>query len=198
MSGQTAILILAAGSATRMGKPKQMLPFKGTTLLGQVVKVSNQLHLGPPYVVLGAHAEEIERCHAPGKAHWIVNPAWEQGMGASLVYGLKALLKKKPSLTSVMILLADQPLISAAYLRVMIQAFQSNKVALVATKYPEGPGVPVLIGKSLFQEFLGLTGDQGARKILCRHIHEALLLDNETGVFDIDSPEDYQDLRSLE
>ena len=198
MQDHIAILILAAGSATRMGEPKQLLPFKGTTLLGHVILTSNKLKLGPPSVVLGAQAEEIKQRHADKQAEWLMNQSWEEGMGASLVFGLKTLLKKRPALSAVLILLADQPLISAEYLGEMLLAFQNEEVALVATQYREGPGVPVLIGKSLFPEILDLKGDQGARKILLKHAHQAKLLLNATGVVDIDYPEDYLKLRKLE
>ena len=198
MQDHIAILILAAGSATRMGEPKQLLPFKGTTLLGHVIHTSSKLNLGAPFVVLGAEAEEIKLQHADSPAEWLVNRSWQEGMGTSIVSGLKAIIQQRPELPAVLILLADQPLISAEYLGEMLLAFQNEEVALVATQYREGPGVPVLIGKSLFPEILDLKGDQGARKILLKHAHQAKLLLNATGVVDIDYPEDYLKLRKLE
>ncbi len=159
---------------------------------------ANSMNLGPPFVVLGANDEEIQQAHIKVQAEWVLNPDWQQGMGSSLLAGLKAVLRKNPALEAIMILLADQPLITTEYLESMILAFRQKKVSLVATQYPEGPGVPALMGRSLFNELLQLQGDQGARKILIKYADKALILQNEQGTLDIDSPEDYHNLKNLE
>ena len=60
---KTKIIILAAGAASRMGEPKQLLAYKSDTLLGHAIKTVNKLSLGKPLVVLGAHADLILESH---------------------------------------------------------------------------------------------------------------------------------------
>ena len=121
MQGDKAIIILAAGAASRMGEPKQLLEYKSDTLLGQAITIANKLSLGKPTVVLGAYADRILASHQQHRANFVINPEWKLGMGNSLVFGLKTVLESNSRLQAILVLLADQPLISLAHLLELIR-----------------------------------------------------------------------------
>ncbi|MBT8178171.1 MAG: nucleotidyltransferase family protein [Eudoraea sp.] len=198
MQDNKRIIILAAGSATRMGEPKQMLPYKSTTLLGHTITIANTLSLGKPFVVLGANADSILESHQQYQANFVINPTWEQGMGNSLVFGLTAALEAEPKLEAVLVLLADQPLVSPSHLLGIIKKYESDAVPVIATKYEHGAGVPAIFNKSLFPELLELKGDYGARKIIRDHLDKAIMVPKKHSLLDIDTPEDYLQLRNLD
>ena len=191
------IIILAAGAATRMGKPKQLLTYKSDTVLGRTIATANALSQEKPVVILGAHAQEIKAKHAQHHAHFAINPKWEEGMGNSLVFGLRTALEAHPQLEAIMVLLADQPLIQAGYLQRMVGQYAHANTPIIATQYENGAGVPAIFDKSLFPKLMELKGDTGARKIIGDHPEKVVLNPEDKSLFDIDTPGDYQHLKNL-
>lgn len=192
------IIILAAGAASRMGEPKQLLSFKSDTLLGHAIETANKLSLGKPFVVLGAQADRILASHQERQANFVINPTWEKGMGNSLVFGLESVLKSDPKLEAIMVLLTDQPLISPSHLLAMLTKYRHTAISVIATKYKDSAGVPAIFEKSFFPKLLALKGDRGARKIIRDHLDKASLVPEEHSLLDIDTPEDYLNLNRLE
>ncbi len=198
MQGDKAIVILAAGAASRMGEPKQLLEYKSDTLLGLAITIANKLSLGKPTVVLGAYADRILASHQQHRANFVINPEWKLGMGNSLVFGLKTVLESNSRLQAILVLLADQPLISLAHLLELIKKNEASTQAVIATKYEEGGGVPAIFNKSFFPKLLSLKGDRGARSIIRDHADKVILLPEEDSLLDIDTPEDYMHLKKME
>ena len=198
MQSNKAIIILAAGSASRMGEPKQLLAFKSDTLLGHAITTANKLSLGKPLVVLGAHADRILDSHQHHHAKYVINPSWDKGMGNSLVFGLESALETNPQLEAVLVLLADQPLVSASHLQGILKKHESAAAAVTATQYNHGAGVPAIFSKSLFPELLKLKGDYGARKIIRNHLDKATVVPEEHSLLDIDTPGDYLQLKNMD
>lgn len=105
-------LILAAGGSTRLGQPKQLLPFRGATLLGWVVsQVASAASLDEVVVVLGGTAVEVRQRVDFGRAKVVENPAFGEGCGSSYGAGIATL---DPQAEAVAVLLGDQPGIEAA------------------------------------------------------------------------------------
>ncbi|WP_420601715.1 nucleotidyltransferase family protein [Flagellimonas sp.] len=191
MSHSISILILAAGASTRMkGDIKQLLPWGATTLLenavSQAKKVSDDV-----FVVLGANAQRILDSTSMG-VDIIQNHEWESGMGSSISCGVKHIIHKEEP-KAILIMLADQPLIDAAFLLELIKGFNHNqgKVKITATAYENGAGVPAIFDNSLFQELLDLQADFGARKVIKRHRLSTNLIIPDGKEIDIDTTDKY-------
>jgi molybdenum cofactor cytidylyltransferase len=188
--GSLGIVILAAGESARMGQPKQLLSYRGRTLLRHTVETALALGDAPVVVVLGAHADRIRPELADLRVLVVENPDWRVGMGTSLRAGLNALLSAHPEIAAALFLLCDQPHISPDLLRHMEMEWRQG-VALIACRYETRPGVPALFAAAHFPELLALQGAEGARQVLAQHANEVVAIPFPAGAIDVDRPEDY-------
>ena len=186
----TAILILAAGEASRMGEIKQNLPYLETTLLGHAITQAKQTQAQHVYCVLGAQEEAI-KAEIKQEVSFIINEAWEEGLGASIATGVKALRSKKYN--HLLIMLGDQPLMTAAYLNKLIDKAKEHPDTCVASGYKNKKGVPAIFPESYFDALEKLSGDQGAKALL-NSDPSVIALNAEDLLQDIDTPEDYERL----
>lgn len=192
MNKKVDVLILAAGSASRMGELKQLLPWKDTTLLGnaiQTAKICNGRHT---YVVLGAHADTIIESINKAGVTILVNAHWDLGMGTSLSHGIKEITKRKDLPDAILVTVADQPYIDATYLNMIIDQYTNGNNKIVATAYEKKLGVPAVFDKSLFPELKALAGDVGASKIITANLSASIGLNAGKKVLDLDTPADYK------
>lgn len=187
------LIILAAGSSSRLGKPKQNLVFQGNTLLQRSIKAALAADCQQIVVALGANAQVIEPTIIDQPIQIIHNPYWEAGMSSSISYGLAALLKSNPQMQSVILMLCDQPFADTAIINQLIQASTNNK-HLVACNYNGTIGVPALFDKSHFEELLTLKGNEGAKKLLLKYTNEVHTVPFPLGMIDIDTIGDYERL----
>ncbi|MEO1485818.1 MAG: nucleotidyltransferase family protein [Bacteroidota bacterium] len=189
-----SILILAAGASKRMGSTiKQLLPWGNTTLLGHAIQQAKALHL-KTYAVLGAHADEI-KSRTPNETGTFVNPNWEKGMGNSIAFGVGKVLQINPQTETILIMLADQPLIHSTFLKALFEEYQKQGIGIAATAYPnKRVGVPAVFSAPYFSNLLGLNEDKGARQLLnAKNENIVTIPIGEKGV-DIDTIEDYNAL----
>lgn len=187
----TGIIILAAGESSRMGEPKQLLPYRGTTLLHHAIATALSLEGAPVVVVLGAHADKIRAQLDEARVLIAENPGWHEGMGGSLRTGLRALLDAHPEISAVIFLLCDQPLLTPATLENLIATHGHTGSAIVASEYNGTLGVPALFTRIFFPDLLALDGADGARQILWTHRAHAIGVPFSEGATDIDTPADY-------
>jgi molybdenum cofactor cytidylyltransferase len=185
-----AILILAAGSSTRMGVAKQLLPVGENTLLGVSIKQALQSEADKVYCVLGSNAEVIKQSISKFKIEPIFNPNYKTGLSSSIVAGIQHLINQDFDAT--LILLGDQPLISVAYLNAMITTFKNHGEKIIASKYNNTFGVPSVIPKRSYNELLKLKGDKGAKDFLNTNKEEIIPLKN-INLIDIDTKKEYHD-----
>lgn len=183
-----AILVLAAGASRRMNGIKQILPYKGSTLLENALKIAKMSKADQVFCVLGANKEEIQQKVDFENVEIIENQVWNEGLGQSIAVGVEA-IQKYEKYDGILVMLADQPFISSAYLDKMIAIFQENRYPIIATRYSDKPGVPALFPQKTFSAFTNLSGDSGAKSILQNEENIRLL---EANTFDIDYPEDYE------
>jgi len=191
----TGIVILAAGESTRMGEPKQLLKYRGRTLLRHTVDVARSLPCSPVTVVLGAHAEDIRAQFEAPRVALVENPDWREGMGTSLRTGLTALLDAHREITAVIFMLCDQPFVTPAHLRTLVETHKKRGRPIVASEYDGGLGVPALFARTLFPELLALNGADGARQVIGTHRAKAIGVPFSEGAVDIDTPADYARLQ---
>ncbi len=184
-------IILAAGASRRLGQPKQLVRIQGERLLGRTIRVAKESGVDPVFVVIGAQQEvmgpEVERAGVVA----VMNPAWEQGIASSVRAGLGALAEALPEAKGVLLLVCDQPKLTAEHLRALEAAFDAAAgAAIVASGYDGIAGIPVIFPAGQFGSLLGLQGDTGARSLLRNPPVPLLTVDFALGAIDIDTPED--------
>ncbi|MCX2575298.1 nucleotidyltransferase family protein [Pedobacter sandarakinus] len=186
----TAIIILAAGSSSRLGRPKQLLKVGGKSLLQHVIDEAQSAQLSPILVVVGASAEETVSCLNPGKAQIVVNSNWQKGMSTSIISGL-AQLDDGNLPKQVIFAVCDQPYISAKVFEQLVAKAAESKAGIVSAAYGKTLGTPVLFSSKYYDELLKLAGDEGARKLIKKHRSDLATINFEGGAFDIDTEADY-------
>ncbi|MEP5611153.1 MAG: nucleotidyltransferase family protein [Cyclobacteriaceae bacterium] len=189
----TGLIILAAGSSSRLGRPKQLLDYKGQPLLQHTIEIAAQLGCKASALVLGANAHSIEEKIDLKSLDLITNENWEEGIASSIRFGLSHLLDKKSDLKHVLFLLSDQPYLSVEVVRELLSAHDENQ-AITACNYKDQMGVPVIFGKLFFEELMQLKGDQGAKKIVMKNIGIVSTITFVRGEIDVDTEEDYSRL----
>lgn len=178
-----------------MGAPKQLLPWGNSTLLGHAVETALQLPCNTLAVVLGASSEEIKETIMGDAVLVFEHTHWKDGLGTSIAWGVTQLLELTPEIDGVLILLADQPLVTSDYLNAIITQFEPGKQQIIATSYDEQKqGVPALFDAAYLNELTTLKGDKGAKEILQKHLTKVQLLSAEGQLSDIDTLEDYRAL----
>ncbi|MGX2038912.1 nucleotidyltransferase family protein [Methylocaldum sp. MU1018] len=185
------LVLLAAGGSRRLGEPKQLLAWRGESLLRRAAKAALASRCAPVVVVLGANAEALGNELAGLRLSSVINPDWEEGIGGSIRSGLAALGETAPELDAVLLALCDQALIEHRHLNGLIEAFRVSRPAVVASRYGDAFGAPALFHRPLFGDLDGLAGDQGAKKIILRHLESAVFVDLPEASLDIDTAEDY-------
>lgn len=189
---KSAGLVLAAGSSRRMGRPKQLLPVDGQPLLALVTSRVCASQVGEVLVVLGGNAAEIQAAVDLGRARVVLNPDHSVGMSSSLRAGVAALER---DVQRVVIVLGDQPDVSAEIIDTLLNLHESSGLAAAALSIDGLLHPPVVLGRSLWPELATLEGDVGCRAVVRGRPEQvaALPYAGRTGhPVDIDTPEDYQ------
>ena len=189
--------MLAAGASSRMGKPKQLLPYNGKNLLQHAVQEAANSNAAPVIVVLGANAGMLAKVIDEKNVCVIENMEWEEGMASSVRWGLNTLLKVEPEIDAVIFMVCDQPYISSSLLNDLIATQLKTGKLIVTSSYGASIGPPALFHKHIFPELLQLKGDIGARKIIQQNSHKVAAVFFPKGNVDIDTKEDYEALKNL-
>jgi molybdenum cofactor cytidylyltransferase len=190
----SAGLVLAAGSSRRMGRAKQLLPFGGRPLLEHVVAAANASMLDEVVVVLGGSAEEIRDGVDLGRARIVYNPDHLAGLGSSLRAGLASL---DESVDRAMVILGDQPAVSAELFDSLLGLQASSGLPSAALRFGDLLHPPVVLDRSLFGDLASLEGDVGCRAVIRGRPELVAALPVQTDgnhPVDIDTPEDYEKL----
>jgi molybdenum cofactor cytidylyltransferase len=188
---EAGIILLAAGSSSRMGQSKQLLHVHGKALLFKSVQTAIQTGSKKIVVVLGAYQKEHRAIIEHLPIDIVVNERWQNGMGSSLKTGMTSLLSIHPSVTGVILLVCDQPLLTAAHLTRLIEKHAETQKPIVASGYANVAGVPAYFDRSYFDKLLKLEDDHGARKIIHQNKKDVFILDFPPGAVDLDTPEDF-------
>ncbi len=189
------VLILAAGSSSRMGRPKQLLKWNKTTLLGHTIRTAREINPIEVFVVLGAKYNLIKSEINQDGIQILNNEHWKRGLGNSIAFGVGQILKNDLNFNGILITLADQPLIDSTYLNSLIQEFEVGKSQIIASLYKNDKlGVPVLFDKFYIEELTKLDDDKGAKVLLHKYSNHISAINAKHIVSDIDTLEDYERL----
>ena len=185
------ILILAAGSSSRMGKSKQLLPIGNTTLLRQVIQEAQLAKPSHIVVVLGANEQHHKSEIGSQSIEIVKNNDWERGIGSSIKVGVKYILEKHTQLKGLIISVCDQPYLRHKQFIKLIEVHSKTKKQIAASAYCNALGVPVLFDLSIAPALSELNDNQGAKEILKRHSEQIASVDFPKGEIDLDTIEDY-------
>ena len=188
------IVLLAAGASSRLGKPKQLLPYKGTTLLKHAVQLAVDAALKPIVIVVGANANILNIEIEESQANIVMNETWQEGMASSIRTGLQKMLELEPTINSVIMMVCDQPFVTVQLLQDLMAKHIETGKPIIASNYKNNLGTPALFDATIFSELMQLKGDTGAKKILSNHPEWVAAIDFPMGEIDIDTEEDYKKL----
>ena len=194
-SGVTGI-ILAAGASRRLGRPKQLLELGERPILDIVLDHAAQSRLDSIVLIVGSESDRIVSAVRDYGQRVVFNPDYSTGQSTSLRRGILAV----PDDTSaVLVLLGDQPEVSAEIIDRLIASFAESQGEIVMPSYAGVPGNPVLFRRSVFPELLEITGDQGARDVIKakRDVVAHVPFADRSPPLDVDTEEDYAVLKQV-
>ncbi|WP_142785743.1 nucleotidyltransferase family protein [Changchengzhania lutea] len=194
-SSNIIVVVLAAGASTRMGMPKQLLPWANTTLLNHSIDTVSKLDgLAEIIVVLGAHYSTIKNHITNRQLTILNNEKWQSGLGASIACATKHIESLKHETHGILFTLVDQPLIPDEYLQKLIHNFKDFN-DIIATRYEDKKtGVPALFGIPYFKELSNLNNDFGAKQIMKTYESRIKTLKLDVNSVDLDTQKEYNDL----
>ena len=187
-------VILAAGSSSRMGSPKQTLQFRGESLLRRAALAALGAGCHPVIVVTGAYAELSRRELDGLDVREVLNTHWETGMASSVQAGVEGLVSADADAEAAVFMLCDQPHVTADVISGLVAAHRATGRPVIASTYGGSIGVPALFSRTLFAELTRLDGRSGAKEIIKRHASEAHFLPFRGGEVDVDTPDDFSRL----
>lgn len=184
-------VILAAGSSSRMGSPKQILQYRGESLLRRAALAAIEAQCSPVIVVTGANADAVRHAFDGLEVTEAKNGEWETGLASSIRAGIEGLVAADANVSAAVLILADQPHVHPEVIARLIETHEVSGRAVVSSLYASTTGVPALFARSLFSELAQLHGTAGAKQVIESHSADAAFISFEQGAIDIDTREDF-------
>lgn len=185
-------IVLAAGESKRMGRPKQLLSFGGSTILEHVVQNLLRSRIDEVILVLGHESGPIKARFEGAPIRMAVNPEYREGMSTSITCGIR---EASADSGAFLIALGDQPLVRSEVVDQLVSAYESSGKGIVVPTHGGLAGHPVIFELKYRDALLSLTGDKGGKSIVEAHPEDVQHVEVETAsvVYDIDKWEDYQE-----
>jgi molybdenum cofactor cytidylyltransferase len=188
MPGNTLFaIVLAAGEASRFGATKQLAEFEGRPLVERAIRLAETACGSKTLLVVGCDWDNVARACAPIAGFLAINEDFAEGIGTSIACAAERL---RDIADGLMVLLADQPLITPGHLQDLVNAWQRSPDSVVASAYAQTFGPPVILPRAIFPQLTRLRGDRGARKLIEEYRESAVFVSFEPAATDIDYPED--------
>jgi len=185
------VCVLAAGSSARFGATKLVRPLRGKPLVQHALLAAQGTCKGCVTLVVGHDDEAVVEASAGLSDDVIVNRAHQQGIGTSIAAGVR---ECRDGADAILIVLADQPLVTAAHLCQLIDHWSGDDDEIIASAFEGVVGPPILFPKKAFAALSELRGDTGAKKILSNDEFHVRSIDFPPAGIDVDTPEDLQRL----
>jgi molybdenum cofactor cytidylyltransferase len=165
-----AAVILAAGESRRMGAPKALVPYRGSTFVEHLLEVTRHTRVGLTRIVVGAHADAIREKLSSHAAAIVVNQDWAKGQLSSIQTAIRSLPEEGSC--GMILCPVDHPIVSAALVARLIAEFDSSGKAIILPTYRERRGHPLIFRASLYPELLAASPEVGAREVVWAHADE--------------------------
>lgn len=185
-------IILAAGSSKRMGRQKLLLPFRGSTILENVIETITTCESIEEVLLVYEATEVIDRVKGYDlKA--VYNPIAEEGQSTSVIAGVKS---SNPKTKAYMFIMGDQPFINKDVVERLIGIWKQNTSSIIVPRYNGKNGMPTIFSEDFKKDLLNITGDKGGRDVIKANPDKVIYVDIDENMagFDIDTPEDYEEL----
>jgi molybdenum cofactor cytidylyltransferase len=184
-----AAAILAAGESRRMGTPKALIPYRGTTFAGHLLEVTRHARVGLTRVVLGAGAEEIRAKLKLDASSVVLNPDWPKGQLSSIQAAIRSL--PDGATEGLLLCPVDHPIVSAKLVARLIEEFDSSGKPIVLPTYQGRRGHPVIFRAELYRELLEAPMEIGARQVVWAHNADVVEVptDEEGVVLNLNDPD---------
>lgn len=189
----TFAIILAAGESIRFGSTKQLAHWDNETLVGRAVRLARAVCGDCSVLVLGSDWERVLAACEPRPGFFVRNDQYESGMASSIACGVRSVASVADA---VLLIMADQPLITAEHLSSLIQEWSRSADDIIVSEYAGVQGPPVIFPAHCFDKLMHLEGDQGARALLSDPAHSVTGLTFDAASIDIDTPEDLENLQT--
>ena len=189
------IVILAAGKSKRLGTQKQLLQYKGKTLLNHAVDTALKTGCPSVIVVLGSNMDLLRKELKDKPVIIVENMGWQQGMASSIRCALENIKATIIRPQGVILMVCDQPHVNSSLLLNLLEKKQQAGLPIAASSYAGKMGTPALFDKSFFPALMKLTGDKGAGKLISDNPDKVATLSFPAGIIDIDTVEDYELLK---
>ena len=193
-SKRIGAVILAAGGSSRFGQVKQLIPFRGKSLVRRIIDAAREAGCAPVIVVTRSEDEELHSALDRAGVLMVQNQQWSRGIGSSIRCGIEALTNSSPAVEATVLLVCDQPAVDARVIQRLIALRETSGKTIVASTYADTLGVPALFTRSVFQELLSLDDKAGAKSIALRNRECVASLSFPEGEIDIDTWEDWEKL----
>ncbi len=192
-------ILLAAGKSTRMtGQNKLLLPFRGYTVVEEVLCRMINANLNKIYVILGHESEQLQKLltsYQSERVQLLINSVYEAGRASSIKVGIE---KCDETIDGALFMVADKPTIKSDLINQVIGSFAATTSAITAVKTPNGRGHPIIFNRSLFTELLELNGDVAGENLITKYDNEISWVEDDEVQLNINSPADYQKLLAAE
>jgi len=188
-SDESAVVILAAGGSRRLGRAKQLVEIAGQSLVRRAAETALAARTASVHVVVGAEIPRVRTALEGLPIDFVVNEAWREGMASSIRAAIEAIERRERPAETLILMLCDQPGVTSDVLRRLLDAYRTTRAPVVASRYPEGPGVPALFHAELFPALKTLDGDVGARELI-RHLDRDIVTIPFAMPDDVDTAED--------
>ncbi|HTD39640.1 MAG TPA: nucleotidyltransferase family protein [Mucilaginibacter sp.] len=190
-----SVIILAAGQSSRLGKPKQLLRYQNKTLLQHVIDTAKRSLAQSVIVVLGCGIDAILNVTDTTGLYVAKNEDWQSGMASTIRCGITALQNEDPTADAAILMVCDQPFVTAGLLNSLIEKQNETSRPIVASKYNDTLGTPALFHERFFPQLTDLKGDTGAKKIMMQNADLLASVPFLNGGIDIDTLDDYEALK---
>jgi molybdenum cofactor cytidylyltransferase len=186
-------LVLGAGGSRRLGRPKQLLPYRDGTLLGHVMGVARACPFDQLLVAIGGAADDVRAQVDLEGAEIVVNDAYGAGCSSSIAAAIGAI---DPRCEVLVLMLGDQPGVTPATIDALLAGRGDSPLA--ACRYDDGRGHPLAFGRDVFDELTHLHGDKGVWRLLDQRAEEVAEVALPGPIpLDVDTPADYQAVLAL-
>jgi molybdenum cofactor cytidylyltransferase len=180
-------IVLAAGASSRFGAAKQLAVVDGATLVTRAVRMAETICGRNSVLVAGRDWQDVAAACEPLCGFLVVNEDYADGMAGSLKAGVGAVAG---AADAILLMLADQPLVTTAHLRALVEAWQASPANIVASFYAGTAGPPVIFPREFFGDLMLISGDRGARAVLDANTSRVQTIKFEPAGVDIDRPGD--------
>ena len=192
MTHKLALIILAAGSASRFGSPKQLAMLNGKRLLQYAIDAGIGVLPDATYVVLGANADTIIQAMDLSTVNIVKNEQWNKGLSSSIHKAVSTIGQQYAALLFVA---ADQVLITSTHLKLLVDTWQQRPSCLVASTFANEMGIPAIFPKGYYKELLNIKGDQGAKGVLKTNRQQVIEVAIAEAGVDVDTQTDLSALQ---